>query len=104
MATMRATERRKVAEEQHLAMANRHITEATERIARQSALIGRIAAAGWDTSLSERLLQEMERALGLIYVHRAQIMRELSGLSRSTRLRPKFDDRICCQAGQRRRR
>jgi hypothetical protein len=63
MATMRATERRKVAEEQHLAMANRHITEATERIARQSALIGRIAAAGWDTSLSERLLQEMERAL-----------------------------------------
>ena len=62
MATMRAMERRKVAEE-HLALANRHIAEAKERIARQSALIGRIAGAGWDTSLSKRLLQEMERAL-----------------------------------------
>ena len=87
MATMCATERRQLAEEQHLALANRHIAEATERIARQSALIGRMAGAGWDTSLSERLLQEMERALGLIYVHRAQIMRELSDLSRANEVR-----------------
>jgi hypothetical protein len=55
MPTMRGAEGQKLAEE-HLALANRHITQAKERIARQSALIRRIAAAGWDTSLSESLL------------------------------------------------
>ena len=77
MPTMRAAEGQKLAEE-HLALANRHIAEAKERIARQSALIRRIAAAGWDTSLSERLLKEMQRALDLMYEHRAHIVRELS--------------------------
>jgi hypothetical protein len=76
MPTMRAAEGQKLAEE-HLALANRHIAEAKERIARQSALIRRIAAAGWDTSLSERL-KEMQRALDLMYEHRAHIVRELS--------------------------
>ena len=56
MPTMRAAEGQKLAEE-HLALANRHIAEAKERIARQSALIRRIAAAGWDTSLSESSAQ-----------------------------------------------
>jgi hypothetical protein len=65
-------------EEHHLALADRHIAEAKARIARQSALVGQMAAAGWDTSLSNSLLQEMERALDLMYMHRAQIMRELS--------------------------
>jgi hypothetical protein len=46
-----------------------------------------MAATGHDTSLSERLLQEMERAVGLIYVHRAQIMREPSELSRANEIR-----------------
>ena len=46
MPTMRAAEGQKLAEE-HLALANRHITQAKERIARQQALIQRIAAAGW---------------------------------------------------------
>ena len=86
MPTMRAAEGQKLAEE-HLALANRHIAEAKERIARQAALLRRIAAAGWDTSLAEGLLQELERALELIYVHRAQIMRELSELSRSSQIR-----------------
>jgi hypothetical protein len=87
MPTVRAADGRKLAEEQHLALANRHIAEATERIARQSALFGRMTAAGWDTSLSERLLREMERALDLMYVHRTQIMRELSDLSRANEIR-----------------
>jgi hypothetical protein len=87
MFAMGAPDGRKLREEQHLALANRHIAEATQRIARLSALIERIAAAGWDTSLSENLLQEMERALDLMYVHRAQIMRELSELSRSNQIR-----------------
>ena len=86
MCAMHTADGRKLAEE-HLALANRHIVEATERIARQSALIERIAAAGWDTSLSEGLLQEMERALELMYAHRAQIMRELSELSRANEIR-----------------
>jgi hypothetical protein len=46
MPTMRAADGQKLAEE-HLALANRHITQAKERIARQQALIQRIAAAGW---------------------------------------------------------
>ena len=75
---MCATEGRKLAEEEHLALANRHIAKAAERIVRQLALIERMAAAGHDTSQAERLLQEMERALELMYAHRAQIMRELS--------------------------
>ena len=78
MPTMRAAEGQKLAEKQHLALANRHIAEAKERIARQSALIRRIAAAGWDTSLSESLLKEMQRALDLMYEHRAHTVRELS--------------------------
>jgi hypothetical protein len=86
MPTMRAADGQEL-EEEHLALANRHIAEAKERIARQSALIRRIAAAGWDTSLAEGLLQEMERALELMCVHRAQIMRELSELSRSSQIR-----------------
>jgi len=87
MATMRATERRQLAEEQHLALADRHIAKAKARIARQSALIERIAATGHDTSQAERLLQEMERALDPMYVHRMQIMRELSDLSRANEIR-----------------
>jgi hypothetical protein len=61
MSTMRAADGQKLAEE-HLALANRHITQAKERIARQQALIQRIAAAGWDTSLAGSLLEGMQHA------------------------------------------
>jgi hypothetical protein len=66
MCATRAADGRKLREEQHLALANRHIAETKERIERQSARVGRMAAAGWDTSLSERLLREMERARELM--------------------------------------
>jgi hypothetical protein len=87
MVTICATEGRQLAEEEHLALANRHIAEAGERIGRQSALIEWMAAAGCETSLSECLLHELERALDLMYVHRAQIMRELAELSRANEIR-----------------
>ena len=56
MPTMRAADGQKLAEE-HLALANRHITQAKERIARQQALIQRIAAAdgrGWNRTTHVR--------------------------------------------------
>ena len=75
MPTMRAADGQKLAEE-HLALANRHITQAKERIARQQALIQRIAAGA--QACRRICSEEMQRALDLMYEHRAHIVRELS--------------------------
>jgi hypothetical protein len=66
----------RVADEQrHLAQADCHIAEAEDRIARQEQLIGRLAAAGLDTSEAENLLEMLHQSLALVHAHRQMILR-----------------------------
>jgi hypothetical protein len=64
---------------QHLAQANRHITEAEDRIDRKIVLLDYLRRIGADTEQAERLLAAMQQNLGLAHRHREMI---LAGMER----------------------
>jgi len=64
-------------ERRHLAQANRHIEEATRRIARQELLIAKLERNGRDTTTAKELLRHFEELLRLMVRHRALILQRL---------------------------
>ena len=68
-------------ERRHLAQANRHIEEATKRIARQELLIAKLEHAGRDTTAARHLLKQFEETRRLMVEHRAMILRVLGSAS-----------------------
>lgn len=65
-------------EQEHLALADQHIREAEERIARQEMLISAMAAAGHDTHDAETLLRTFYEVLATFQKHRRLIVAELA--------------------------
>ena len=65
-------------EREQLALADRHIAEAKERIAEQRRLIEQMAENGQDTAQAERMLRDFEAVLEQFYVHRQLILDALA--------------------------
>ena len=63
-----------------LAMAERHVVEGQERIARQTATITRLTDAGPDTTLAASILHELEHTLELSCSHRDRLLGEQAKL------------------------
>ena len=62
---------------QHLALADRHVAEGSERINRQMAIIGKMEHDGHDTRLARQLLDILEDMLEKHQLHRQEVVREL---------------------------
>jgi hypothetical protein len=65
----------------HLVLANRHIAEGQQRIAKQKARIAGLERMGRDTTTSNELLKTFEETLELMMRHRDLILQELSQIS-----------------------
>lgn len=63
----------------HLRESDRHIAEGQQRIAEQKLRIVKLEGAGYDVRHSKELLRHFEMTLDLMFLHRAQILRELQG-------------------------
>ena len=63
---------------EHFALANHHVVEAHERIARQRHRIERLRRAGRDTGASEDLLRLLRETRGLMLVHQKLLEREMA--------------------------
>ena len=66
-------------EPEHLAEAERHITEHKQRIADQESRIAKLTADGHPTTDSLNLLKQFQETLRLAEGHRELILRELRG-------------------------
>jgi hypothetical protein len=64
----------------HLRESDRHIAEGQQRIAEQRLRIVKLEGAGYDARNSRELLRHFETTLELMFLHRAQILRELQRL------------------------
>ena len=62
-------------QEDHLALAKRHIAEGEQRVARQTALIAELASHGYDTTDAELLLKTLQDTLNAMYDH-LQLIRD----------------------------
>ena len=71
-------------EEDSLAMADRHIRESRERIAKQEGIIGDLTANGHDTVTAMALLQTYRETLNSFVDHRIVIVEELERLAAKT--------------------
>lgn len=69
-------------ERAHLRLAERHIVEGKERIARQADLVAELQARQQDASEAEALLQNFHETLEIWKAHRDQIRRAISGIER----------------------
>jgi len=56
--------------QRHLELANRHIADAERRLARQAAIVSRLAEAGYETAQAENLLRLIRESLQLMEAHR----------------------------------
>lgn len=63
---------------EHLALANRHVVEADERIAGQRHRIERLRQAGCDTGRLEDLLRHLLRTRELMLAHQKLLEREVA--------------------------
>ena len=70
-------------EHKHLALANRHIKEAGERICKQLEQKAKLEAAGLDTAMVDRLLTLLTESLDLTYLHRTQMLVVLNEKARA---------------------
>ncbi len=68
------------AEEKHLAKAERDIADGEERIARQTAIAGRLQAGGQDAKAAEALLRTLRETLAVWKDHRDEILRTIARL------------------------
>jgi peptidoglycan hydrolase CwlO-like protein len=68
-----------ISSETELETANRHIADATRRIADLKALIEKQRQAGQSTQQAEELLAVLEQGLALMIDHRDTILRSLDG-------------------------
>jgi uncharacterized coiled-coil protein SlyX len=59
--------------EDALTQTERHVREGEERLARQAALIGRLAARGLDTAEAETILERLRTTLELSREHLARL-------------------------------
>jgi hypothetical protein len=62
----------------HLALADRHIAEAVDRLASQEEAVARLLPGTVDRATAEGLLATMRQSFALMLAHRATILRELS--------------------------
>jgi 7,8-dihydro-6-hydroxymethylpterin-pyrophosphokinase len=65
-------------ERAHLALADHHIKEAEERIAKQIGQKAELEAAGMDTKEKDRFLKLLVETLDLMHLHRRQILDALA--------------------------
>ena len=63
---------------EHFALANRHVVEADERVARQWYRVERLRRAGCDTGASEDLLRLLLETRDLMLVHQKLLEREIA--------------------------
>ena len=63
----------------HLAAAQRHVSEGEQRVAHQQALIQQLAADGHDTTAAETFLRTLQETLGVMRQHLQQILDERAG-------------------------
>ena len=68
-------------ENEHYALAKRHIAEGEERIARQREIVERRRSMGLGAAQSESLLEIMECSLGLMRDHLSLIEQELARIA-----------------------
>jgi len=66
-------------EQDHLAMAIRHIVCGEERVREQRGLIDRLAQRGHDTEVAKVLLDTMQTSLDRMREHRRMIERAIAG-------------------------
>jgi hypothetical protein len=62
----------------HLALADRHIAEAVDRLASQEEAVARLLPGTVARATAEGLLATMRQSFALMLAHRAMILRELS--------------------------
>ena len=62
----------------HFALANRHVVEADERVARQWHRVERLRRAGRDTGASEDLLRLLLETRALMLAHQKLLEREMA--------------------------
>jgi hypothetical protein len=72
-----------VDEQNHLAMANRHIVEGERRLTRQRILLGQLRDRRSDMIEADRLYENIRRTLDLYYIHRRAILDHLRRLNAS---------------------
>ncbi len=63
---------------EHFALANRHVVEADERVARQWYRVERLRRAGRDTGASEDLLRLLLQTRKLMLAHQKTLEREMA--------------------------
>lgn len=61
----------------HLAMAERHVKEGEQHVAKQRALVGDLERDGRDTAVAIKLLKEFEELQGLHVADRDRLLAEL---------------------------
>jgi hypothetical protein len=61
----------------HLALAERHLEAAVDRLARQEELAARLPRGSPHAAVADDLLATMRQTLALMVAHRATILREL---------------------------
>jgi hypothetical protein len=65
--------------QEHLAAADRHIAEVTDRIARQAEAVARLRAEGRDTTEAEVVLRAFRLSLDLLREYRTRVLGESAG-------------------------
>ncbi|EIM26755.1 hypothetical protein [Microvirga lotononidis] len=63
---------------EQLALANRHIAEGEERLAKQRHLVEQMAEKGQGTAEAKRMLRDFEAVLEQFYIHRQLILDALA--------------------------
>jgi hypothetical protein len=63
---------------EHLALANRHVVKADERVADQRQRIERLRRAGHDTGVAENLLRLLLQTRELMLAHQKLLEREMA--------------------------
>lgn len=63
---------------EHLALAERHVKQGEEHVARQIDLIARLEAGGHDTTEAKRLLGEFQELLAVHIVGRDRLLEQLA--------------------------
>ena len=64
---------------EHLALAQRHVIEGEQRVARQVALIAELERDGYDTRDAKEFCETLEETLALMHAHLQLILDEIAG-------------------------
>lgn len=65
-------------EDEHLALAQRHVAEGEQRVAQQMRLVDRLATDGRDTADAAKFLETLMQSLAVMRDHLQLILREIA--------------------------